>query len=179
MLSFKLHFITPWRTIELAAILVLLNQGPHYGYEIKKEFDEMVQAQWPLNTGQIYSTIDRLVRDELVDSLGKDDADRKQYAITSKGEDELRSWLLKPVERSMFQDEFYFKVLCARKMNFVDEQEMITRQRGLIMQNIMALTKLRRQLYEQKNRNMLLMIEGSLLHLEADLKWLEIIDSEK
>ena len=79
----------------------------------------------------------------------------------------------------MFQDEFYFKVLCARKMNFTDEQEMIIRQRGLIMQNIMALTKLRRQLYEQKNRNMLLMIEGSLLHLEADLKWLEIIEGEK
>jgi DNA-binding PadR family transcriptional regulator len=160
------------------AILVLLNQGPRYGYVIKTEFDEMVQAQWPLNTGQIYSTIDRLVRDELVDSLGKDDADRKQYAITSKGDEELHNWLLKPVERSMFQDEFYFKVLCARKMNFAEEQEMINRQRGLIMQNIMALTKLRRQLYEQKNRNMLLMIEGSLLHLEADLKWLEIIDGE-
>ena len=47
------------------------------------------------------------------------------------------------------------------------------------MQNIMALTKLRRQLYEQKNRNMLLMLEGSLLHLEADRKWLEIMDSEQ
>jgi len=161
------------------AILVLLNQGPRYGYVIKTEFDEMVHEQWPLNTGQIYSTLDRLVRDELVDSLGKDEEDRKQYAITAKGEDELRSWLLKPVQRSMFQDEFYFKVLCARKMNFTDEQEMITRQRGLITQNIMALTKLRRQLYEQKNLNMLLMLEGSLLHLEADLKWLEIMESER
>lgn len=160
------------------AILGLLYDKPRHGYEIKIGFEQMVHKQWPLNTGQIYTTLDRLVRDQLVEPLGEDQQDRKQYIITERGREELKEWLLQPIKRSLLKDELFFKLLCARKIHFAEVPHMISLQKKSLMQTMLQLTKLKNQLEPQQDQEMLLLIEGGILHVEADLKWLELIAEE-
>lgn len=157
------------------AILGLLYTQPRHGYEIKTQFDTLVYHQWRLNTGQVYTTLERLVRDGYVQPLGEDERDRKQYRITEVGKTELHEWLLKPVKHSLLKDEFYFKVLCARTIDFPEQQRMIERQRHLVIKQILQLTQFKNDLHAAKDRDMLLLVEGGLLHLEADLRWLDML----
>lgn len=156
------------------AILGLVYTKPRHGYEIKTQFDQLVYHKWPLNTGQVYTTLERLVRDGLVTSLGEDEKDRKQYDITAAGKEELHRWLLQPVTRSLLKDEFYFKMLCARQIHFHQEKDMIKHQRDLVIKEILQLTQFKNTLDEEQDRDMLWLVEGGLLHLEADLRWLDM-----
>lgn len=156
------------------ALLGLMYNQPCYGYELKVSFDNLVFNQWPLNTGQIYTTLDRLVRDGLVMPSGEDENDRKQYEITEKGVDELHRWLLEPVERSLIKDEFTFKVLCANKIDFRDKTDMAMKQRERILNHLHTLTNIKHQLGDDKNEDIHLLLDGGILHLEADLKWIEL-----
>ncbi|UAC48441.1 PadR family transcriptional regulator [Bacillus aquiflavi] len=158
------------------AILGLLYQKPRHGYEIKTEFDKLVYNKWSLNTGQVYTTLDRMMRDLLVEPIGEDEKDRKQYKITEAGIKELQTWLLKPVKHSLLKDEFYFKILCARRIHFHEVKEMIKQQRQLIVKEILMLTQFKNELDENTDKDMLWLIEGGLLHLDADLRWLEMLD---
>lgn len=161
------------------AILTLLCSKPRHGYEIKTGFDELVQKTWPLNPGQVYTTLDRLERDGLIESPGQDEKDRKLYSITDKGHKEVYEWLDHPVERSLLKDEFYFKWLCARRMEKELESRLIDQQKVLIVKEILHLTKFKQQLKQMGQEDMELLIEGALLHLEADMKWLELIGGKK
>lgn len=160
------------------AILGLLFRKMRHGYEIKTEFEQMAHKQWPLNAGQIYTTLDRLVRDRLVEPAGEDDHERKQYRLTTQGADELRRWLLEPVERSLLKDEFLFKYLCARKIGFEHVAELLSKQRALLVQTILQITRAKNNLHPQNDREMLLLMEGGLLHLEADLHWIDMLEEE-
>ncbi|SEM92534.1 PadR family transcriptional regulator [Lihuaxuella thermophila] len=160
------------------AILGLLYEKPRHGYEIKTGFEQMVHQQWPLNSGQVYTTLERLVRDRLVEPLGEDVRDRKQYRITEAGKQELRRWLLEPVQKSLLKDEMFFKWLCARKMGFPEIDKMIMNQKKKMMETILQLTQLQAQLDREQHGDMILLIEGGLLHLEADLKWLQCLEEE-
>lgn len=157
-------------------MLALLYEQPHHGYEIKTGFDDLVQKKWPLNPGQVYTTLDRLERDGLVDSPGSDEKDRKIYKITDAGKKEFMDWLYTPVEYSLLKNTFYFKWLCSQKVDVGQEKEMVEHQRKTIIKNILQLTKFKQQLeVENEQESMQLLVEGALLHLEADLKWLDMI----
>ncbi|GIP35093.1 PadR family transcriptional regulator [Paenibacillus sp. J2TS4] len=158
------------------AILALLYEKPRHGYEVKTGFDDLVQGKWPLNPGQVYTTLDRLVRDELLDSPGQDQKDRKIFSITDKGRGEFLRWLNLPVERFFLRDEFYFKWLCARKIHFQQEKSMLEKQREQLIKEILNLTQFKQHLKKEgQEEDMRLLIDGALLHLEADMKWLEIM----
>lgn len=107
------------------SLLALLYEKSRHGYELKTGFEELVQGMWPLNAGQVYTTLDRLERDLLITSPGHDKKDRKLYTITQAGKEELWSWLEKPVERSLLKDEFYFKFLCASHVSYENKINMI------------------------------------------------------
>ncbi|WP_048601416.1 PadR family transcriptional regulator [Rubeoparvulum massiliense] len=156
------------------SILTLLYSRPRHGYDIKISFDEMVHHQWNLNVGQIYTTLDRLVRDGLVEPLNAEHGEKKEYQITQQGREELYQWLIGPVERSLLKDEFYFKLLCAKQIQFHQEEEMIRRQKEMILRNMLQMRALRTQLDPVEDHAMILLVEGAILHLEADLKWLEL-----
>lgn len=161
------------------AILALVYHTSRHGYDIKTSFEKMVHQQWRLNAGQIYTTLDRLVRDGLVEPLNEESKERKEYKITNKGKDELHQWLLQPVERSLMKDAFYFKLLCAKEIDFNNQRDMLKQQQSAIVRNMMQLRQLRNQLDEFRHRYMVYLIEGGILHLEADMKWLEMILDEE
>ena len=54
------------------ALLALLEQGPMYGYQLRTEFEQRTGSTWPLNVGQVYTTLARLERDGLVEQLERD-----------------------------------------------------------------------------------------------------------
>lgn len=157
------------------SLLALLYDKPSHGYELKTGFEELVQGMWPLNAGQVYTTLDRLERDALVETPGHDKKDRKLYKITTAGKQELWSWLEDPVGRSLFKDEFYFKFLCANYVSYENRQNMIKNQKETMIKDVLHLTHLKKQMTSSENKTIKLLIEGALLHLEADIKWLDMI----
>lgn len=160
------------------AILTLLYQKNRHGYDIKVKFEDMVHGQWPLNAGQVYTTLDRLIRDGLVKPVTDSDGDRKEYQITDAGKEELHRWLLVPVERYLLKDTFFFKLLCAQEIDFHQESEILSRQRASLIRNMMQLRQLRAGLDPERHRSMIYLVEGGILHLEADMKWLEMLLEE-
>ncbi|EMA6342468.1 PadR family transcriptional regulator [Bacillus cytotoxicus] len=162
------------------AILTLLSQSPRHRYDLKISFDTMVYNQWELNTGQIYTTIDRLIRDGFVEEIYEEsESDLKTYRITKSGEEELHNWLLLPVETSILKDEFYFKLLCAKRLHYSQLSSMIKQQKESIIKTILQLQRLRLNIDSTKeSEGMSFLIEGKLLHLEADLKWLDMFQKD-
>src|SRR3954451_11057498 len=81
-------------------LLALLERGPRYGYQLRTEFESRTGSTWPLNVGQVYTTVARLERDGLVVPAGEDEAGHALYAITEDGRDELKHWFASPVDRA-------------------------------------------------------------------------------
>ena len=96
-------------------LLSLLGDGPRYGYQLKTEFEQATGGVWPLNVGQVYTTLDRLERDGLVIVSGDDAAQgQKTYAITVAGQQELGAWWeAVPADDPPPRDELMLKVLMA------------------------------------------------------------------
>ncbi len=95
--------------------------------------------------------------------------------MTATGKQELWNWMEKPVGRSLFKDEFYFKFLCANHVSYENRKNMIKNQKVTMIKDILHLTHLKKQMTSAENKMMRLLIEGALLHLEADIKWLDMI----
>src|SRR5580692_1591192 len=95
------------------ALLALLSEGPKYGLQLRLEFEARTGEVWPLNVGQVYTTLQRLERDGLVESdEASDDGPQKGFRITSEGEQELARWLTTPPDLSSPpRDELVMKVL--------------------------------------------------------------------
>ena len=79
------------------ALLALLEEGPMYGYQLRSEFEQRTGSTWPLNVGQVYSTLSRLERDELVAAGGEDGEGHVVYTITEAGRAEVAAWFTTPM----------------------------------------------------------------------------------
>src|SRR5258705_426792 len=95
------------------ALLALLSEGPKYGLQLRQEFESRTGEVWPLNVGQVYTTLQRLERDGLVASDDEsEDGPQKVFRITSDGGQELDTWLRTPPDLSSPpRDELVMKVL--------------------------------------------------------------------
>lgn len=158
-------------------ILTSLYLQKNHGYELKLELESLLGTKGKINPGQIYTTLDRLIRDLLVSSVGKDDQERKLYEITAEGQKELESWLLEPVPYNSSKADFHFKWSCARKIAFDQEKKMLNQQKTIIMKDVMELTKLKTGSLLNGDETQYLLITGTLLHLEADLNWINQVEN--
>src|SRR5437870_6273752 len=110
------------------ALLALLREGPKYGLQLRHEFEARTGEVWPLNVGQVYTTLQRLDRDGLVESddLGEDDSPQKGFRITKAGEEELAAWLRTPPDLSSPpREELVIKVLVAGRIPGVNVHEVV------------------------------------------------------
>src|SRR3954447_7552000 len=108
------------------ALLALLTEGPKYGLQLRQEFEARTGEVWPLNVGQVYTTLQRLERDALVVSDDMPDGPQRSYRISAAGRRELNSWLQAPPD--MLQpprDELVMKVLVAVRVPGVDVRDVI------------------------------------------------------
>src|SRR5579862_6343140 len=104
------------------AMLALLSEGPKYGLQLRQEFEARTGEVWPLNVGQVYTTLQRLERDGLVESDdGADEGPQRGFRITESGARELAEWLRTPPDMtSPPRDELVIKVLVALALPGVD-----------------------------------------------------------
>ncbi|MDK2899498.1 MAG: hypothetical protein PWQ10_685 [Patescibacteria group bacterium] len=159
------------------SILGFLGESPNYGYELKKMYDKLFGQYKPILSGQIYSTLSRLKRDEKVEEIKDLDAsngpERIKYAITKKGEQAFEAWLNTPEEpSSQFQATLYMKTVLAlirdgEASNYLDSQKHAH------IEHMRQLTKQRRG----SDIINTLLIDHSLFHLEADLRWIDLTSS--
>ena len=75
------------------SLLAILDQGPCYGYQLRTEFDRRTGSTWPVNVGQIYSTLDRLRERGLVAAAGSTEDRLPLHALTDEGRAEALAWL--------------------------------------------------------------------------------------
>jgi len=168
------------------AMLGILAQKDLHGYELKSSFDEKVGEFWSLNYGQIYTTLDRLEKDDLVthDRQTQDKRpDRKIFSITRKGRKELDEWLTTPVKNvRALRDEFFVKLVFMHKDHPAPVLELIDKQKVLYLKQMNRLTQQKVELKKKsKSADSLtteLLMDAGLFHAEADIKWLTLCESK-
>ncbi|MDH4162588.1 MAG: PadR family transcriptional regulator [Nitrospirota bacterium] len=168
------------------AMLGILAKKDLHGYELKSRFDEKVGEFWSLNYGQIYTTLDRLEKEDLVthDRQTQDRRpDRKIYSITRKGRKELDEWLTAPVNRvRALRDEFFVKLVFMDKDDPAPVLDLIEKQKALYLRQMNRLTHQKVDLKKKpNNRDALiteLLMDAGLFHAEADIKWLNLCEAK-
>ncbi|MFD7119947.1 PadR family transcriptional regulator [Streptomyces sp. NPDC059922] len=160
-------------------LLALLEAGPRYGSQLRTEFESRTGSTWPLNVGQVYTTLSRLERDGMVTQEGEDEAGHALYVITETGRAELRSWFRTPVDRaSPPRDELAIKLAMAVGAPGVDIREVIQSQRHHTIQAMQDYTRLKAQALEAVPTDRdevawLLVLEQLIFQTEAEARWLD------
>jgi DNA-binding PadR family transcriptional regulator len=152
-------------------LLALLQEGPKYGYQLRGEFEAATGATWPLNIGQVYTTLTRLERDQLVQS--EDGDGKSMYEITDAGRAELATWFETPVTReSRPRDELAIKLALALAVPGIDVQAVVQRQRMATMGSLQELTRLKRGSRDGE-LSWQLVVESMIFASEAEIRWLD------
>jgi DNA-binding PadR family transcriptional regulator len=159
------------------ALLALLSEGPKYGLRLREEFEARTGEVWPLNVGQVYTTLQRLERDGLVASDGAtEDGPQKGYRITPAGEQELAGWLRTPPDlTSPPRDELVIKVLVALRVPGVDVHEVVQVHRRYLVELMQQWTHLKEDEAEF-DLGLALVVDAELFRLDAVIRWLDAAD---
>lgn len=161
-------------------LLALLERGPRHGYQLRSEFDAATGATWPLNVGQVYSTLDRLERDGLVGQDGDPDAEgRIAYRITELGRADLALWFGSPVTRQGApRDELAIKLALAVTTPGVDVLTVVQTQRAATMTSLQELTRLKlRADGDAGELAWSLVLDSLVFRAEAEIRWLDHCES--
>ena len=157
-------------------LLALLERGPRHGYQLRAEFDAATGATWPLNVGQVYTTLDRLERDGFVVQDGDPDADgRIAYRLTDAGHAEVRSWFTSPVSaKAAPRDELAIKLALAVTTPGVDVVSVVQTQRSATMTALQELTRLKARANEDGgDLAWSLVLDSLVFRAEAEIRWLD------
>jgi DNA-binding PadR family transcriptional regulator len=160
-------------------LLALLERGPMYGYQLRTEFEASTGASWPLNIGQVYTTLARLERDGLVEpDDGGTDA-KATYRITAAGRDELARWFGTPLERQgRPRDELAIKLAMALTTPGVDVRAVVQRQRTATLRTLRELTRLKAAADASADAAWLLVNESLIFQAEAEARWLDHCEAQ-
>jgi DNA-binding PadR family transcriptional regulator len=180
------------------ALLALLSEGPKYGLQLREEFEARTGEVWPLNVGQVYTTLQRLERDGLVEAASGDEpagqaapgttpgnapahaalgntpgAPQKAYRITDAGSAELAQWLRMPPDLSSPpRDELVMKVLVAVTVPGTDVHEVIQAHRTYLIQLMQEWTRLKDD-DDGSDVAFLLVVDAELFRLDSAVRWLD------
>jgi DNA-binding PadR family transcriptional regulator len=162
------------------ALLVLLCKGPAHGYELKQALEQLMGAAYSQpNIGQIYVTLSRLENAGLIqgEEVAQSSRPNKRiYELTDAGREAVADWFEEPAE-SKVRDDFFMKLALARETGAADQIGLINKQRRYCLNAMRDLSKLAASEDRDKRISQLL-IEGAMLHLQADLDWLERCQEE-
>jgi DNA-binding PadR family transcriptional regulator len=160
------------------ALLALLSEGPRYGLQLREEFEARTGEVWPLNVGQVYTTLHRLERDGLVESdSASDEGPQKGFRITREGERELARWLRTPPDLSSPpRDELVMKVLVAVHLPGTDVHEVIQAHRRYLVELMQQWTRIRED-DTGTDLNTSLAIDAELFRLDSVVRWLDAAEA--
>ncbi len=158
-------------------LLALLAKEPAHGYELKLALEQTFGEAYPSpNIGQIYVTLKRLEQDGLVRSQDVEQTTRpnkRVYELTPGGREALSNWVQEPSDGPRVRDDFFTKLILAPMAGLADRMELINSQRRHYLGIMRTLTGL-----APTHAAARLLIEGAILHTQADLDWLERCQEE-
>ena len=163
-------------------ILALLDEAPSHGYQLKTAFERRTGGNWALNIGQVYTTIQRLERDGLVEvqapAGSPSDDDRREYRITPAGHVQLAEWFENPVvPEAPARDELTIKVLLAVAAGDVDVTALLQRQRRASIEQLQAYTRRKAKADPARDVAFLILLDALIFRTEAEIRWLDACDS--
>jgi DNA-binding PadR family transcriptional regulator len=165
------------------AILGLLAQKPRHGYELRAAFEAVVggDANWEVKPAQIYTTLERLEEAGLVErtsDLGEgDEPSRRVYAVTGSGREALKEWFTSGITPEHQRDEFFVKLMVGLVSSEADPARLIQTQRAHLFRELHAAIAQRDGYDPKTEMAQILLLDKSIMHLEADLRWLDITET--
>jgi len=158
-------------------LLSLLVDGPKYGFQLKKEFEEATGSFWPLNVGQVYTTLSRLVRDEMVTEEGGGDDTQKSYRLTERGRDDVRAWFSTPRPADTLErDELTIKVALAIATGQPHVIDLLQAQRTEATGVLQSLTRRKARL-EPADLSQAIVLDAAVARLDGELRWLDLCEA--
>jgi DNA-binding PadR family transcriptional regulator len=156
-------------------LLALLAKEASHGYQLRARLalalGPLAQA---LNEGQVYVTLTRLEKAGLLSSelVGQSDRpDRKVYELTAAGHERVRAWLCDTSWPKPAPAEFHLKLVAAAAAGLADPVGIVDLQRRELLIGLREAQ--RAALTEPEGSVAGLLLEGVVLRLQADLRWLE------
>jgi DNA-binding PadR family transcriptional regulator len=159
------------------ALLALLSEGPKYGLQLRDEFEARTGEVWPLNVGQVYTTLQRLERHGLVESEGAGEGPQKAFQITGGGAAELADWLRTPPDLSAPpRDELVMKVLVAIRLPGTDVHDVIQEHRRYLVQLMQEWRRIKEG-GPEGDLNLVFAVDAELYRLDSVVRWLDAVDA--
>jgi DNA-binding PadR family transcriptional regulator len=158
-------------------LLCLLVKEDAHGYQLKTDLEATTGDTWQINIGQVYTTLQRLERDGLVESTESNGDGRVVYTLTDTGREEATMWLTRPVDLAASgRDEISLKVLMAMRTGVGDPRRVIEKQRGSTMGMLQDFTALKS---DSTNQDFAwqIYLDRLIFSAEAELRWLERVES--
>lgn len=153
------------------SLLALLDEGPRYGLQLKQEFDARTGEIWPLNVGQVYTTLGRLERDGMVSASG--DGSQRTYEITDQGRARLLAWFDQPDrEATPARDELVLKLMLAAARGADRLQAVIRGERRAAVETLQQYTRLKRD-PDDGDLGWLLLLDSLIFKAESRIRWLD------
>lgn len=158
-----------------SALLQLLDEGERHGYQLKVDFEARTGGIWPLNDGQVYTTLDRLLRDDFVEeAAAPGEANQRTYRITEDGRREVKRWLAaSAVDTDPPRDELIMKVLLAMGRGSAEAVDLIDDQRSALLVALQMGRRRSRAEADGGGAAKRLARDAVLTRIEADLSWLD------
>jgi DNA-binding PadR family transcriptional regulator len=155
-------------------LLALLERGPMYGYQLRASFEESTGGTWPLNIGQVYTTLSRLERDGLVRALPEVETGQRPYEITDAGRADLAVWFATPISRTdRPRDELAIKLALALTTPGVDVTTVVQTQRTATMRAMQEYTRLKAGPADPADLPWRLVLDAMVFQAEAEIRWLD------
>lgn len=159
------------------SLLAILDLGPRHGYGLKSEFEAATGNVWPLNVGQVYSTLSRLERDGLV-LASEDDDGQKIYRISDEGRRELQRWYETPVEREVVPRQgLAIKLVFAMRSGPERVRDVVQQQRKVTMASLQEFTRLKVAAGADGDLAWLMMLDALIFQADAEGRWLELCEA--
>jgi DNA-binding PadR family transcriptional regulator len=157
------------------ALLALLSEGPKYGLQLRQEFEARTGEVWPLNVGQVYTTLQRLERDGLVQSDATEDGPQKGFQITATGDEELQAWLRTPSDGAPPRDELVIKIMVALAVPGVDVPELVQVHRRHLIELMQSYTRLKEDATD--DLALALVVDAEIYRIDGSLRWLDSVEA--
>ena len=160
------------------SFLAILSNQPAHGYGLKSTFESSTAGAWPLNAGQVYTTLSRLQRDGLVQGAEEDAPERRSWRITEEGRQALVEWYDSPVDDRSSRDELVIKVLVALASGEENMARVLQTQRGATMGRLQKYTRHKMEMAPGADEGLpqALMLDALILRAESEIRWLDLCE---
>lgn len=164
------------------ALLGLLAQRPRHGYDLHAAFEAVVggAVMWDVKPAQVYATLARLEAGGLIHKQGVEQEggpEKRIFALTEAGNAELQRWLISGSPREHQRDELFLKLMLALASGQAEPERVLQRQRVTLYQELHRVTRQRGGYDPQRELAPILLLDKAIMHLEADLRWLDVVEA--